>query len=210
MGAASLQRHARRVTPFERVHALRAADADIADIARSVGVSRETVYRYLRMAQPPERKRPKPRRKILDPNLPYLLRRWDEGCHDGMRLWRKSRTMGFAASSSSVSRLVAGLRRGLPRPQRSSLMRIAGPSARQVALLFVRCPEDLSTAQSLCLMHLCQGEAVIATAYTLTQEFGAMVRHRLGRRLRLWITASIESDIIELRGFARGLVGQLD
>jgi len=134
MEAASLRRHARRVAAYERVHALRAAGADIADVARTIGVSRETVYRgsplgSMRMAQPPERKRPKPRRKVLDPYLPYLLRRWE------------IRAMGFAASSSSGSRLVAGLRRGLPRPQRSALMRVAGPSARQVALLFVRRPE---------------------------------------------------------------------
>ncbi len=79
MEAASLQRHARRVTAYERVYTLRAAGADIADIARSVGVSRETLYRGsplggMRMAQPPERKHPMPRRKVLDPYLPYLLK----------------------------------------------------------------------------------------------------------------------------------------
>jgi len=209
MEAASLQRHARRVTAYERVHTLRAAGADIADVARSVGVSRETVYRYLRMAQPPERKHPMPRRKVLDPYLPYLLKRWDEGCHDGMRLWREIRALGFAASSSTVSRLVAGLRRGLPRPRRSALLRVAGPSARQVALLFVRRPEDLSAAQSVYLTHLRQGDATIATAYALTQEFGVMVRERQGERLNEWMAAAIERDSIELRGFARGLASDL-
>jgi len=95
------------------------------------------------------------------------------------------------------------------RPRRSALLRVAGPSARQVALLFVHRPEDLSAAQSLYLMHLCQGEAVIATAYTLTQEFGVMVRDRQGERLNEWMAAAIESDIIELRGFARGLASDL-
>jgi transposase len=209
MEEASLQRHARRVAAYERVHALRAAGADIADVARSVGVSRETVYRYLRMAHPPERKHPKPRRKVLDPYLPYLLRRWDEGCHDGMRLWREVRALGFTASSSTVSRLVAGLRRGLPRPQRSALLRVAGPSARQVTLLFMRRPEDRSTAQSSYLTYLCQGDAAIATAYALTQEFGVMVRERQGERLSEWMAAAIESNIIELRGFARGLASDL-
>lgn len=209
MEAASVQRHAKHVTAYARVHALRAAGADIADIARTVGVSRETVYRYLRMAQPPERKRPKPRRKVLDAYLPYLLRRWDEGCHDGMRLWREIRDQGFAYSSTNVARLVAGLRRGLPRPHRSPMLRVDGPSARQVAILFVRPPTDLSPTQSLYLTHLCVTDAPIATAYMLTQAFATMVREREGARLSAWIAAAIDSDVAEMRGFARGLTTDL-
>jgi len=209
MEAASLQRHAKYVTAYERIHTLRAAGADIAGIARTVGVSRETVYRYLQMPQPPERKRPKPRQKVLVPFHPYLLRRWDEGCHDGMRLWREIRAQGFAYSSTNVSRFVAELRRGLPRPHRSSMLRVDGPSARQVAMLFVRPPTDLGATQSGYLTHLCAADRAIATAYMLTQEFATMVRERQGERLSAWIAAAIDGDVAEMRGFARGLTADL-
>ena len=83
---ASAEKHAKYVAVWEEAHQLHEAGADVADIACRVGVSRETVYRYLRMEQPPERKRPKSRPKLLDPYKPYLLRRWEEGCHNKMRL----------------------------------------------------------------------------------------------------------------------------
>jgi len=209
MEAASLQRHAKYVTAYERIHTLRAAGADIAGISRTVGVSRETVYRYLRMPQPPTRKRPLPRRKVLTPFYPYLLRRWDEGCHDGMRLWREIRAQGFAYSSTNVSRFVAGLRRGLPRPQRSPMLRVDGPSARQVATLFMRRPAALSPTQSQYLLQVCATDATIAWAYILTQAFATMVREQRGERLSAWIAATEASEITEMRGFARGLTPDL-
>jgi transposase len=211
MEEASLQRHARRVAAYERMHALHAAGADIADIARTLGASHRTVYRYLAMPEAPERKRPAPRRKVLDPSLPYLLERWDEGCHNGMRLWREIRAMGFAHSSTNVARFVSGLRRGLPRPRahRSAVTRAGGPSARQGALLLLSRPDHLDDEQRTYLAHLCQSDAEIAAAYTRTQQFAMMVRERQGEGLDRWIAATTDDAVAEVRGFAQGLRGDL-
>jgi hypothetical protein len=93
--AASMEKHAKYVAAWEGVHRPRKAGADVADIARTVGVSRETVYRYLRMLDPPRRKRPKPRCKLLEPYKDYLVRRREEGCHNRMRLFREIREQGY-------------------------------------------------------------------------------------------------------------------
>lgn len=211
MEATSLARHARYVTAYERVHMLRRAGADIADIARTVDISRRTTYRYLRLPQPPERKRPRPRHKVIEPYLPYLLKRWDEGCHNGMRLWREIRAMGFAYSSTNVSRFVSHLRRGLPRPsaRRSAVSRVDGPSARQAAHLLLRRPEDRTEEHEHYLAYLCRSDATIAAAHTLVDAFARMVRERQGDRLDGWLAVARESDITEIRGFARGLEGDL-
>ncbi len=86
--------------------------ADIADIARTVGVSRHTVYRYLSLDGPPERKRPirtpRPARLAWEA---FIVRRWDDGCHNGRRLWREARAAGHACAESNVARFVAQLRR---------------------------------------------------------------------------------------------------
>jgi transposase len=84
----SQRRHAARLARYERIHALAEAGADKADIARMVGVSRQTVHRSLALSAPPERRQPKRRGTVLDAWMPYLLRRWAEGCRNGMRLWR--------------------------------------------------------------------------------------------------------------------------
>jgi transposase len=69
-----MRRHAWHVTAYEAVCALHGKGAAIADIARQVGVSRRTVYRYLHLGAPPERKRPQRReRHVLEPYEPYLL-----------------------------------------------------------------------------------------------------------------------------------------
>jgi len=90
---ASLASHRQRVAAYEAVHALRSKGADVADLARAVGISRQTAYRYLSMSVPPERRRHRVERRdrVLDPYEDYLLRRWSEGCHNGMQLWREIR-----------------------------------------------------------------------------------------------------------------------
>lgn len=108
---AGRQRHEAQVAQYEAIGTLRAHGADIADIARTVGVSRETVYRYLRLPGPPARMRLPRRGTARDPHLPYLLERWLAGCHNGQRLWREIRERGYTNSSANVARVVARWRR---------------------------------------------------------------------------------------------------
>jgi predicted transcriptional regulator YheO len=52
--AASLRRHAHAEELYEKIHGYHMKNVDVASIARHVGVSRQTVYRYLEMIEPPE------------------------------------------------------------------------------------------------------------------------------------------------------------
>jgi transposase len=148
---ASSRYHAQRVATYEAIQAWRAKGMDIADIARTVGVSRQTVYTYLRMGRPPARRRRRfeRRERCLDPYEDYLLRRWAAGCHNGLQLWREIRALGFAYSSSPVSRLVARWRHDPAlrpaRRSRSTWSAARGPSAREVACLFVQRLEKRTT-----------------------------------------------------------------
>jgi transposase len=183
---AGRQRHAAQLARYEAIHQLRVAGAAIAHIARTVGVSRETVYRYLRLPGPPARLRLPARRAALDPHMPYLERRWAEGCCNGKRLWREIREQGFTHSYSAVARFVARLRRaeraGQPTgPTRRATPRL--PAPRQVALLCLRRPEERTPAQQAYLDQLQQADVAVASAYTLTQDFAAMLRERRGERL---------------------------
>ena len=53
----SQQYHQERVEHYHKIHDLAAKQVDVANIARQVGLSRQGVYNYLRMKQPPERTR---------------------------------------------------------------------------------------------------------------------------------------------------------
>jgi transposase len=215
----SQRRHAPRLQCYVQIHALAAVGADKADIARMVGVSRQTVHRYLALSAPPQRRQPKRRGEVLDPWKPYLLRRWAEGCHNALRLWREIRGTGFAHSSTNVARFAARIRRGEvacpPTPPPGSTTP-AQPTAarplstrwspRRVAGLCVYRPEDLTEQHLTYLMRVCQADGTIQTAYTLAQAFSAMLRERRGEQLDAWAAVTQASGIAELQRFAGGLL----
>jgi transposase len=205
----SRRRHERLVEQYQAIRRLHAAGADVADIARRVGVSRRTVYRYRDLLEPPEPPRPRRSRRLLTPYEPYLLRRWQEGCHNGMRLYREIREQGYAFGASNVMRFVAQLRRdeaaGQPPGASGRAAAAPVPTARQVAGLFLRRPTELDLEQQAYLDRLQGAHAAVATAYRLTQAFAAMVRERGGEQLDDWLAEAEGGDVAALRRFAKGL-----
>jgi transposase len=63
------------------------------------------VFRYLRTATLPERKRRTDRgRSLLTPYTAYLLERWNAGCRDALRLFRELQQQGYPGSYATVAR----------------------------------------------------------------------------------------------------------
>jgi transposase len=203
----------RRHERYEQVRALHANGACVAQIARTVGASRMTVYKYLREG-PPQRKRHSihGKQRVLEPYEPYLLQRWTEGCHMATVLWRELRDQGFAHSVSNVQRFVAQLRRDGPPTigqSPSAFTKPHGPPPRQVASLLLRRPEKRTDEQSAYLTQLRATDPVIATAIDLAEDFLAMLRQREGERLPAWLVAAETSGIDDLARFARKLRADL-
>jgi transposase len=204
--AAAEEGVARRRANYEQARALHANGASVAQIARTVGISRMTVYKYLRQG-PPQRKRHSVhgRQRVLAPYEPYLLKRWEEGCRMATALWREIRAQGFAHSLTTVQRFVNQLRReGSPpadRP-RTALTKAHGPPPRLVATLVLRRPERRSDEQRAYLQLLTSEEPTIATAIKLAEDFLVMLRQREGERLPDWLAAAEASSIDELARFA--------
>jgi len=208
LAEASQRRLARRVEHYHRVHQLHARGADRRHIALAVGISRPTVYRYLRMPEPPQAKRaPRRRRALLDPYVPYLLQRWDQGCQTGTRLWQELRDQGYRGSLATVARAVARLRRQQRAGQRPHPLPPARRhlTVRQGAVLLLRRPADLSQRQQAARACLLALDPAIRTVYDLAQAFASLLRERRGHDLDAWLEQVADSDIPALRGFAAGL-----
>lgn len=204
---------ARRRAKYEQARALHANGMTIVEIARTVGIGRRTVYRYLRQ-DPPERKRRSDagQRRVIAPFEPYLLQRWAEGCHTATVLWREVQAQGFAYSLTNVQRFVAQLRRDGPPAtgrRRTALTKPHGPPPRQVASLLLRRPEQRSDEQSAYLRQLRTEDAAIAGATELADDFLVMLRRREGERLPVWLDAAEASGIDDLARFARKLRSDL-
>ena len=143
--AAQQHRHAAWVTTYEAIHTLRAQGTSVTTIAAQLGISRPTVYAYLRRTRPPSPRSPQRSGQVLRPYMAYLIQRWREGCTDSMQLWRETRALGYAHSARTVSRFITRLRQAsaagwAPETQTSPYTRPQGPSARAVSFTWV-CPE---------------------------------------------------------------------
>jgi transposase len=204
------QRHAAWVTTYEAIHTLHTQGTPVTTIAQQLGLSRPTVYAYLRRTTPPSPRSPQRSGQVVRPYMAYLIRRWREGCTDSMQLWRELRALGYTYSSRTVSRVVTRLRRAseagwAPETQTSPYTRPQGPSARAVSFTWV-CPEAKRAQDAqLYVEQLTQTDPAIAQAYTLSQAFLTLVRERRGTELEAWRTTAAASGIEALARFAQGL-----
>ena len=112
------------------IHAALARRLTITPISRTLRLERKTVRRYAtaaiaeeltggaRLARP----------GLLDPHLPYLRQRWDQGVRSTERLYQELRDRGYRGSLRTLRPLTARLRRdtAVPAPP-------PAPAARKVA-----------------------------------------------------------------------------
>jgi transposase len=209
-------RHAPWVAVYEAVHALQVQGVPVATIARQLGISRPTVYAYLRRVTPPGPKRPqwRPSAQVLTPFIPYLIRRWrDSGAHS-MQLWREVRALGYAHSARTVGRFITRLRRAseagqAPGTQASPYTCPQGPSIRAVSFAIVCPTAKRSREVQTYLDQLCLMDTGIARANALIQAFLTMIRERRGHDLEAWMAEATDSGIEVLARFARGLQDDL-
>jgi transposase len=215
---AARKRHERLVEQWRNIRRLYLAKADLRDICRQLGISARTVYRYKDLTEPPPRPAYKRKASILDPYVPYLVKRWDEGCHNGKRLYREIREQGYENSEEICARFTAQLRRAeargkpissVPRARQGSVAGLS-PTAKNVAALFMRHEEKLDVGQEEYLKRLCDADEALADTRRLTQEFACMVRRFEGEDLDGWLKDAEESRSTAMRSFAAGLRKDLD
>jgi transposase len=204
---------ANRYARYQQIQALAQAGVSQRAIARQLHLSRGCVRRYVTATSFPERTLPGKRQSKLDPYLPYLRQRWEQGCHNGRQLAQEIENQGFRGSASLVRLLIGGWRASLPAPEpggRSSKRRTPPPaprrvSARQASWWFVTPPEQLTDAQRVLLERVCQANATLQELYQLGQQFALMVKQRRPRRLDPWLRRVSQSSSTDLHGFASGI-----
>ena len=207
------KRHERLVETWKNIRRLHLAGARVKDIAEWVGTSQSTVYRYRERTGPPPRPAYRRRASVLDPHLPYLLSRWNEGCRSAKRLHQEIRERGYRHSVDTVNRLLSSFRhteqqgKKLPHAPRAKKGSIAGasPTAKNVAALFMRREQMLNAEQKEYLGRLCASDAALADARRLTQDFAGMAREREGEKLDGWLAEAEASEAQVMKKFAAGL-----
>ncbi len=209
-------KRSKRLEQYEQVHALNQQGCSKIAIARRLGISKRTVYRYLQSATFPERQVRSDRgRSLLSPYKKYLLERWNNGCHNTSKLWQEIQQQGYQGSYGTVAgytrrfreaqRLKTGQQKtnqSEPKvfePQKSLL------TVRRAVWLILRKPEEQSDSDSEAIALLKQQHPNLKIAIELAQSFADLVRRKQPERLEEWCKSAESSQIKALESFATSL-----
>ena len=211
---AQADRRRLRLARYEAVHRLRLQGFTLNAIADQVGLDRNTVRKWLQTPSFPERQQRRPETSLLDPFKPYVLERWNGGCHNGAMLLREVAARGYRGSPANFFAYITQLRKasGLPPKKRQGVQAkpIADPtrripSSRGLAVLIMKQPDALDAAEAEWVERLRNADVTLATAINLAQEFAVIVRERQPAHLDDWLERAAHSGIRPLAGFVNGV-----
>ncbi len=184
------------------IHVLRSQGLTIAAIAHQLHLNRTTVRKFVKVSSAAELRRPISQGpRGLDRFLPYLVRRWQEGCKVAAFLYNEVHDLGYRGSRRTVRRFVEGWRKTDPPPP----VRRVLPGPRNLCWLLLRRRSELDDAERALLTQLCQRSGELGSSRRLAQRFLVLVRERRGTQLDQWIADVQTTGPPELRGFSRNL-----
>lgn len=197
-----------RAVEYEQICRLRAQGQSLAAIAAQMGKGTTTVWSWLERGNLPTGTHQRKRPSQLDAYVPYVLDRWQAGCHNGLQLWREIRERGYAGTARMLYVFLAPLRGPRGAPLVKALIQARKqelPTAREAVWLIVRDPAALEAEERKALVTLCQAYPTIDTLYPVVQAFRQLLHQRRGDCLDTWLEQARACHIKELQRFANGL-----
>ncbi len=179
-----------------------------AQISRTLGIHRHTVEKYLTFEAPPERRHFTKKLSAIAPYEDYILKRWEQGCHNATRIHKEIVEQGYPGAYQNVVGITRYLkeqeRLGEPVPNRPP-----GISVSHAAGILVKRPENRSEGEIRTLQRLKTVHRTTERCCTLLEEFAMMLRDKEQRngeqvrsRLKEWTKRAKASGIAELKVFA--------
>jgi len=197
-----------RLARYQQVKELYQQGGSILGIARQLHMGHQTVRKFVRSPSFPEWSKPARTKSAIDPYRPYLLERWQQGCHATSQLWHELQERGFSGSWMMVYRWVQlqgeGKLQALAQPQRLATRPAPKMAPRHLAWLFLRDPEHLEKQEKRTL-SLIRKVQKVELAYGLAQQFVTLLKERNAQPLSTWLWDCQMSGISDLVTFAQGL-----
>lgn len=197
-----------RLARYEAIRTLAAKGICCNEVARTLHVHWKTVQKYATAETFPEAAPYPSRPSNLALYEMYLRQRWEEGCHDGVRLHREIVAQGYPGSRHMVANLVAYWRKQDKRAlqvQQQCPHEVKHPlTPHQFAHLLI-CPEEERTCeQTMALTQLGERHQDFAQAAHFTARFVHMVRERRDQEdLEGWMQDALQCKTPEVRKFAQ-------
>jgi transposase len=193
---------------YRSIHTLSKKGIKNAQIARTLGIHRHTVEKYLACKTQPQRRHFTKKVSALAPYEDYILRRWKQGCRNAAQIHREITEQGYPGAYQNIVRITRYLKEqevsGEPLPDAS-----AGISAGHASGILVKIPENRSEEEIRTLRRLKAIHRVTERCCTLFEEFAGMLRdeeqrsdEQARRQLEEWTERAKASGIAQLKAFA--------
>ncbi len=197
---------ARKLLRF--IHALSKKGMKNAQIARTLGIHRHAVEKYLAFKSPPKRRHFTKKVSALAPYQDHILKRWQQGCRNATQIWQEISEQGYPGAYQNVVRITRYLKEqehlARPLPNCSP-----GISASHAAGILVKRSENRSEGEARTLQRLKTVHRITERCCTLFEEFAGMLRDKeqtseeqARRQLEEWTERAKASGIAELKAFA--------
>lgn len=179
------------------------------EAARQLNIHPKTVKRYLNSSSPKHVR--SGRRKLLDSFKLYLVKRWNEGCHNATQLFREIQAQGYAGHKTLVRGFVQKLRiaSGVPPKVRKLQDEFVQedivkdlPSIRTLTWWVFRPIHKRRNEDELILNKLVDGQPKLQISLALARDFADMIRNRKVDELTSWINRAKASGCRVWSNFA--------
>ena len=210
----SKERRKKRYERYRKVMELYHQGVSQKAIAKELSIGTITVNTYVYSEGFPERSTyHTSHRSILEPYIPYIHKRWAEGCHNASQLWREIKERGYPGKDRMVRRYAVNLRKMLAELSSEEQADFLGansnslkaPSARRAAWWLAKPEAELDTEQRAFVETLCQKSVQAKKVRELALGFKKMITERQAERFDGWLQAASNSGVRELESFARTL-----
>ena len=183
----------------------------VSAIAKHLGCVPKTVRSYLNMELPLVPQRRLRCGRLLGPYVPYLLDRWNAGCHNAAQLHREIQSQGFPGQGTIVREFASKLRQasgippGVRNAQGTQLHQDPSrrpPTLRKLAHLITCLPENRNEEEKEYLVRLATLHSDLQLTVSLAQTLAKMIRQREVEHLDHWFEQAQTSP---LHGFSDSL-----
>jgi len=206
----------RRLARYQTVIELHQQGKSMRAIARELKLGNRTVRRYIRAGEFPEMAQRRQRATILDPYLTYLEERWSMGFRNAAQLYREIKAQGYPGSQPLVGLWAWKKRQQEPQAVQTKKT-TPKPASRSrpwstgyAVWCLMKQPNQLTADKKAALDRMLQASAEVQRAYHFGQAFIRIIHNRFSKALDPWLETLRDSDIAELRGFARSLLKDRD
>ncbi|HET7898531.1 MAG TPA: ISL3 family transposase, partial [Flavisolibacter sp.] len=204
---AATQNFSRRLWQLQQIKSYQSSGISIKATAHLLGMSRNTVKKYLHLQEPPRRKfSVQVNIALFDDYIRGRIQQ--EPAIQLMQLYREIKERGYNGGRTSA---FVHLHEYVNRQPRFAPPRLPDifylPS--RVPFLLLRSKQQLTAGERKLVSNLCLKCPQIRSAYGLAREFKELIKQKKGNLLQKWVSKTVTSGIGELKGFASGVLSDL-